>query len=54
MYILITGTYYSDALFYLSLGLHRIATKKQTKAIMLDCDVQFVQDVFLLYKEFYK
>lgn len=46
------GTYYSDALFYLSLGLHKIAGKDQLRAVMLDCDVQFAKDILLLYKEF--
>ncbi|XP_017770644.1 PREDICTED: xyloside xylosyltransferase 1 [Nicrophorus vespilloides] len=45
------GTYYSDALFYLSLGLHRIA-KTQNRAIILDCDLHFKEDVLLLFKEF--
>lgn len=46
------GTYYSDALFYLSLGMHRIAPEKQEKAVMLDCDVYFKQDIALLFEEF--
>lgn len=51
---LITGTYYSDALFYLSLGLYRIAPESQDLAIMIDCDVEFRKDVALLYEEFKK
>ncbi|CAH0556634.1 unnamed protein product [Brassicogethes aeneus] len=47
------GSYYSSALFYLSLGLHRIAPENQEKAIMLDCDLYFKDDVALLFKEFY-
>nr|CAI5820045.1 unnamed protein product [Callosobruchus analis] len=33
------GTYYSDALFYISLGLYRIAPQSQQYAILLDCDL---------------
>lgn len=50
--ILISGTYYSDALFYLSLGLHRIAPSEQNQAVMLDCDLFFKEDVALLFEEF--
>lgn len=47
-----SGSYYSDALFYLSLGLHRIAPVNQDRVIMLDCDLYFKNDVALLFKEF--
>lgn len=50
--LVFSGTYYSDALFYLSLGLYRIAPKNQKKAVLLDCDLFFKQDVKLLFKEF--
>lgn len=50
----VLGTYYSDALFYLSLGMHRIAPKEQAKAVMLDCDLYFKRDIALLFKEFEK
>ncbi|KAK0167402.1 hypothetical protein PV327_004804 [Microctonus hyperodae] len=46
------GTYYSDALFFLSLGLHRIASVKQNLAVMLDVDTKFHRDVKELFKEF--
>lgn len=48
------GTYYSDALFYLSLGMTRIAPINQKKAVMLDCDLYFKEDIALLFKEFEK
>ncbi|KAJ8958857.1 hypothetical protein NQ318_019622 [Aromia moschata] len=48
------GTYYSDALFYISLGLYRIAPKNQDIAILLDCDLYFKKDVALLFNEFDK
>lgn len=48
------GTYYSDALFYMSLGLHRIAPKEQTRIVMLDCDLLVKEDVGLLFDEFRK
>lgn len=48
------GTYFSDALFYLSLGLHRIAPRDQEKAILLDCDLIFKEDIALLFNEFNK
>ncbi|KAH1014017.1 hypothetical protein HUJ04_002922 [Dendroctonus ponderosae] len=46
------GTYYSDALFYISLGLYRVAPVSQKKAILLDCDLYFAEDVKLLFDEF--
>ncbi|GLH06590.1 Xyloside xylosyltransferase 1 [Gryllus bimaculatus] len=47
------GSYYSDALFFLSLGLHRIA-KGQTRAIMFDADTRILTDIALLFQEFEK
>lgn len=47
----IPGTYYSDSLFYLSLGLYRIAPKKQMGAVMLDCDLYFKDDIKHLFNE---
>lgn len=47
------GSYYSDALFYLSLGLHRVASEQKT-AIMFDADTKVLTDVSLLFKEFKK
>lgn len=49
-----TGTYYSGALFYLSLGLHRIAPESQERAVLLDCDLRFQDDAALLFAEFDK
>ncbi|XP_060516960.1 xyloside xylosyltransferase 1 [Cylas formicarius] len=46
------GTYYSDALFYISLGLYRIAPVTQDTAILLDCDLYFKKDIALLFEEF--
>ncbi|CAG9859498.1 unnamed protein product [Phyllotreta striolata] len=48
------GTYYSDALFYISLGLYRIAPLNQHYAILLDCDLYFKKDISLLFDEFAK
>ncbi|XP_073813298.1 xyloside xylosyltransferase [Musca autumnalis] len=45
-------SYYSDALFFLSLGLHRIADENMERAILLDCDIVFRADVRLLFNEF--
>ncbi|XP_017882690.1 xyloside xylosyltransferase 1 [Ceratina calcarata] len=46
------GTYYSDALFFLSLGLHRIAPAEQALAAMFDADTKFRKDIKLLFEEF--
>ena len=46
------GTYYSDALFFLSLGLHRIAPAKQSLAAMFDADTKFREDIKELFREF--
>ncbi|XP_032678372.1 xyloside xylosyltransferase 1-like [Odontomachus brunneus] len=46
------GTYYSDALFFLSLGLHRIAPSDQKLAAMFDADMKFRRDVKDLFEEF--
>ena len=45
-------SYYSDSLFFLSLGLHRIADESMERAILLDCDIVFRTDVRLLFNEF--
>lgn len=50
--MIIVGTYYSDALFYISLGLYRIAPESQGRAVLLDCDLYFQQDIKLLFEEF--
>ncbi|XP_054014087.1 xyloside xylosyltransferase 1-like [Hylaeus anthracinus] len=46
------GTYYSDALFFLSLGLHRVAPVEQSLAAMFDADTKFRRDIKDLFKEF--
>ncbi|KAK4879873.1 hypothetical protein RN001_008019 [Aquatica leii] len=46
------GNYYSDALFYVSLGLYRIAPNDQEFAVMLDCDLFLKDDIVLLFNEF--
>ncbi|XP_003701127.1 xyloside xylosyltransferase [Megachile rotundata] len=46
------GTYYSDALFFLSLGLHRIAPPEQNVAAMFDADTKFRKDIKELFEEF--
>jgi len=48
------GTYYSDALFFISLGLHRIAPNYQRLAVMFDADTKFRKDVKDLFEEFNK
>lgn len=48
------GSYYSDALFYLSLGLHRVVDVNMRRAILIDCDVVFRTDVKRLFEEFDK
>lgn len=50
--IFFLGTYYSDALFYISLGLHIIAPPSQTRALLLDCDLYFKKDIKLVFDEF--
>uniref|UniRef100_A0A1A9WP50 Xyloside xylosyltransferase 1 n=1 Tax=Glossina brevipalpis TaxID=37001 RepID=A0A1A9WP50_9MUSC len=45
-------SYYSDSLFFLSLGLHRIADESMERAVLLDCDIVFRADVRLLFAEF--
>ncbi|XP_044752797.1 xyloside xylosyltransferase 1 isoform X2 [Coccinella septempunctata] len=46
------GSYYNDVLFYISLGLHRIAPASQKYAILLDCDIYFKKDITLLFDQF--
>jgi lipopolysaccharide biosynthesis glycosyltransferase len=45
------GTYYSDALFFLSLGLHRIALGQQ-RAVMFDADIKLQANIEELFQEF--
>lgn len=46
------GTYYSDSLFYLSLGLYKIAPEYHSKVILLDVDMIFQNDIEKLYRYF--
>lgn len=48
------GSYYSDALFLLSLGLYRIVDSHMKHGILVDCDVVFRSDVKELFDEFKK
>lgn len=50
--VLSSGSYYSDALFYLSLGIHRIAPLEQNEIILLDCDLSFESSIEELFEEF--
>nr|CAD7454123.1 unnamed protein product [Timema tahoe] len=45
------GTYYSDALFFISMGLHRIALD-QNRVAMFDVDTKLRADVGQLFQEF--
>ncbi|XP_053665580.1 xyloside xylosyltransferase 1 [Anopheles marshallii] len=47
-----SGSYYSDALFLLSLGLHRIVDRNMRQAILIDCDVVFRASVKELFDQF--
>ncbi|XP_023210796.1 xyloside xylosyltransferase 1-like isoform X1 [Centruroides sculpturatus] len=46
------GAYYSDALFFLSIGIHRVFPHK--KLIMMDIDIKFLSDVKELHSHFKK
>lgn len=48
------GSYYSDALFYISLGMHRIVDPKMHRGILVDCDVVFRSDAKLLFDQFHR
>ena len=48
------GHYYSDALFFLSIAIHRVLPEKIHKVIMLDADLKFNADIKLLYQQFSK
>lgn len=50
----VPGTYYSDSLFYLSLGLYKIAPSHHNKVILLDVDVKFQNSIEHLYEYFQK
>ncbi|XP_049292668.1 xyloside xylosyltransferase 1 [Anopheles funestus] len=47
-----SGSYYSDALFLLSLGLHRIVDRNMRRAILIDCDVVFRASIKELFDQF--
>lgn len=49
-----TGSYYSDPLFLLSLGLHRIVDPSMKRGILVDCDIVFRSDAKELFEEFKK
>jgi len=42
------GSYYSDSLFFLSLGLHTVAPLSENQVIMLDIDTKLLDDVMKL------
>lgn len=46
------GAYYSDALFFISLGLHKVAPPTQSRAVMLDVDTKVLDDIAFLFHEF--
>lgn len=46
------GSYYSDSLFFLSLGLHRIAPITMSRAAMFDIDTKLQSDVGKLFQLF--
>ncbi|XP_069113450.1 xyloside xylosyltransferase 1-like [Argopecten irradians] len=48
------GAYYSDALFFLSMALHKVLPLSISNVIMLDADLKFNTDIAKLYEEFYK
>lgn len=47
-----SGSYYSDALFLLSLGMHRIVDRNMQRAILIDCDVVFRSSIRELFDQF--
>lgn len=51
---IILGSYYSDPLFLLSLGLHRIVDPNMKRGILVDCDIVFRSDAKELFDEFHK
>ncbi|XP_064642111.1 xyloside xylosyltransferase 1-like [Lineus longissimus] len=48
------GAYYSDALFFLSVAVHRVMPDTMHRAIMLDADLKFYTDIAELYNLFGK
>uniref|UniRef100_A0A8C6YW43 Xyloside xylosyltransferase 1 n=1 Tax=Nothoprocta perdicaria TaxID=30464 RepID=A0A8C6YW43_NOTPE len=48
------GTYYSDAIFFLSVAMHRIMPKEITRIIQVDLDVKYKANIRDLFEEFDK
>jgi len=48
------GAYYSDALFFLSVAMHRVMPESVDRVIMLDADLKFRGDIAELYEHFDK
>lgn len=46
------GSYYSDALFFLSIGLHKVTPSWMTRCILVDIDTKFKSDPSLLWAQF--
>jgi lipopolysaccharide biosynthesis glycosyltransferase len=46
------GAYYSHALFFLSMVLHRVLPEDIHRVIMLDADLKFAGDIAQLYHQF--
>ena len=44
--------YYSHALFFLSIAIHRVLPKSMHRVIMLDADLKFMEDIRKLYNRF--
>lgn len=44
--------YYSHALFFLSIAIHRVLPKSMHRVIMLDADLKFMEDIRELYNRF--
>ena len=47
-----TGAYYNDALFFLSVAMHRVMPDTVDRVIMLDADLKFLGDIAQLYEHF--
>jgi len=47
-----SGAYYNDALFFLSVAMHRILPESVNQVIMLDADLKFLGDIAQLFKHF--
>ncbi len=46
------GAYYNHALFFMSIGIHRVMPETMHKVIMLDADLKFKADIKNLYAHF--